>query len=62
AIVFTKADKIKAGTVQTQVANYLKVLAAQWEELPPYFVTSSQNKSGRKELIAYIDQINKELK
>ena len=33
-----------------------------WEELPPYFVTSSEKKSGRDELLDYIDSINKQIK
>lgn len=31
------------------------------EELPPYFVTSSENRMGKKELLDYIESINKEL-
>ena len=44
------------------IQQYLKKLSETWEELPPYFVTSSENRSGREELLAYIGQINKELK
>ena len=44
-----------------EVAKYMEVLKEEWEELPPYFITSSASKLGREELLAYIDDINKNL-
>lgn len=61
AIVFTKADKLKGGRLNTNINQYIKKLHEQWEELPPYFVTSSDNRMGRDELLDYIENINKEL-
>lgn len=61
ALVFTKADKLTKVKAGTNVDNYLKVLKEQWEELPPYFVTSSERGNGREELLTYIESINKEL-
>ena len=37
-------------------------LSDTWDELPPYFVTSSETKAGRDEVLGYIEQINAELK
>ena len=62
ALVFTKADKLKTSRLNANVRQYLDKLLEQWEELPPYFVTSSENRTGREELLAYIEKINKELK
>ena len=62
AIVFTKADKLSSGKLQGNVDIYLEKLSEQWEELPPYFVTSSEHKIGREEFLNYIDSINSELK
>ena len=62
AIVFTKADKLSASKVNQNVEAYKKVLSETWEELPPMFVTSSEKKQGREEVLDYIDQINKSLK
>lgn len=62
AIVFTKADKLSSRKLQGNVGIYLEKLSEQWEELPPYFVTSSEHKIGREELLNYIDSINSELK
>lgn len=61
AIVFTKADKLTANKVNANVAAYKKELSETWEELPPMFVTSSEKKQGRDELLNYIEEINKEL-
>ena len=61
AIVFTKADKLTQNKVAQNVAAYKKVLAETWEELPPIFVTSSESRQGREEVLQYIDDINKSL-
>jgi GTP-binding protein len=61
SIIFTKADKLTGGKAKTQVNAYLKKLSEQWEELPPYFISSSEKKLGRNEILDYIDQINKGL-
>ena len=61
AIVFTKADKLSATKVQQSVAAYKKKLLETWEELPLMFITSSENRLGRDEVLAYIEQINKSL-
>lgn len=62
AIVFTKADKQNVGKTKANVTRYLETLRQQWEELPPYFVTSSEKKTGRQELLDYIEEINRSLK
>jgi GTP-binding protein len=61
AIVFTKADKLTRNKAAQQVEAYKKVLSETWEEIPRIFVTSSETKEGRAELLDYIDTINKEL-
>ena len=62
AIIFTKADKQTVGKTRQNVNNYLNKLKEQWEELPPHFVSSSENGTGRQEILDYIDDINKSLK
>lgn len=61
SIVFTKADKLSASKVKTNIEAYKKVLLETWEDLPPLFVTSAQNKQGRDELLDYIESINRDL-
>ena len=63
SIVFTKADKLKSGRqLKNNVQTYLDKLKEQWEELPPYFITSSEKRLGRDELLGYIEQINNEVR
>ena len=61
ALVFTKADKQSARKTQENVDRFLETLKEQWEELPPYFITSSEKKTGRKEVLDYIDSVNRTL-
>lgn len=63
AIVFTKADKLSKSNINKNVALYQKKLLADvWEEMPPYFVTSSENGLGKDNLLEYIEQINQTLR
>lgn len=62
AIIFTKADKLTASRAKDNIQKYLKKLEEQWEELPPYFLSSSEKKTGRQEILDYIDSINRSLK
>ena len=62
SIVFTKADKSKPMQLKKNISVFLDTLAEQWEELPPHFVTSSENRTGREEVLDYIDSINESLK
>ena len=57
SIVFTKADKLSKGKLAANIKHYLSELSKQWEELPPHFITSSETKQGREELLDYIESI-----
>lgn len=58
-IIFTKADKPKRGELKKNVDRFLATLQEEWEELPPYFITSSGTGLGREAFLDYIDTINK---
>lgn len=60
-IVFTKADKLGNMELEKNVEAYKQRLLQEWEELPPIFITSSESKLGREEILDYIDQQNKEI-
>ncbi len=62
AIVFTKADKLTANKARQAVEAYKHKLLETWEVLPPIFLTSSEKKEGREEVLQYIDDINQSLK
>lgn len=62
ALIFTKADKQSVGKTKASVNRLLNTLKEQWEELPPHFISSSENKTGRQEILNYIEQVNRSLK
>jgi GTP-binding protein len=58
-IVFTKADKISKTKIDSHIAAYKKQLHANnWEEIPPYFVTSATEGTGKDAVLDYIESIN----
>ena len=61
SIIFTKADKLKGGRLKMNINAYLRELGKQWEELPPHFVSSSEDRTGRIDILNYIENINKDL-
>jgi GTP-binding protein len=61
-IVFTKTDKISKGRLKENASNYTDKLKETWEEIPPVFYTSSEQKTGKTEILDYIGKINKSLK
>ena len=58
-IIFTKADKLSKTAAKNNVENICKALSEEWEELPPYFVTSSASGLGKDEVLGFIDDCNK---
>lgn len=59
AIVFTKLDKLGNDAGRRNVQKYCSKLRETWEELPPIFLTSSEDGRGREELLDYIDELNR---
>ena len=58
-IIFTKADKLSKTAAKNNVENICKTLSEEWEELPPYFVTSSATGLGKDDVLDFIDDCNK---
>ena len=58
-IIFTKADKLSKTAAKNNVENICKSLSEEWEELPPYFVTSSATGLGKDDVLDFIDDCNK---
>ncbi|MDE6755619.1 MAG: ribosome biogenesis GTP-binding protein YihA/YsxC [Muribaculaceae bacterium] len=58
AIVFTKLDKLSSAAGKKSISAYCTTLLEQWEELPPVFATSSEDRRGREALLDYIEQLN----
>ncbi len=61
ALVFTKTDKCKQTELNRQLEQYRKRLLQTWETLPPLFMSSSEKKRGRKELLNYLSTILNDL-
>jgi GTP-binding protein len=56
ARVFTKTDKLTKSEIQNSIGEYNKIMLDRWEELPASFVSSAVNKSGREEILNFIEQ------
>jgi GTP-binding protein len=61
SIVFTKIDKLGSSALMKQIARYKKKLLMQWEELPPVFMTSAEGRTGREEVLRYIDTVHQSI-
>ena len=61
AIIFTKADKQTMAKTRKSVERFINKLQEQWEELPPFFISSSEKKTGREEILDYIEEVNKSI-
>ena len=59
AIIFTKADKLGKVSVAKNVGAYTQELKKLWEDLPSILVSSSQDGTGRDEIISFIENVNK---
>ena len=59
-IVFTKLDKLKPLEKEGKIEAYKKALSEEWEELPPYFLTSAEKKEGKQEILDFINQVNEQ--
>lgn len=60
-IIFTKVDKLSKAKVDDNVQAFLDTLREEWEELPPYFLSSAEKGMGKEEILGYIEEINKSL-
>ena len=58
-IVFTKSDKLNKVVLAKNIAHYKKELLLSWEELPQIFISSSELKKGKEEILQFIEETNK---
>ena len=59
SIVFTKMDKQSATAGERLTGEYCAALLERWEELPPIFKTSTEDKRGRDAILNYIEEMNR---
>jgi GTP-binding protein len=60
ALVFTKSDKSTQRETANHVNQFLHELSNSWETLPPHFVTSAVKRTGARQLLGFIAELNKE--
>lgn len=61
SIIFTKADKLGPVKAKQNAGKWMAALKDQWEELPPYFITSSEKRTGKDDVLTYIEDILKSI-
>ena len=62
AMVFTKTDKQGRSTLVKNFNQFKATMLNDWESLPKHFMTSSIKRTGLKELLNYISELNKGFK
>ena len=55
-IIFTKTDKLSRNQLESNTVRYKKQLLTEWEELPPLFHASSARRTGRAEILDFIEK------
>lgn len=54
-LAFTKADKLTKNQVNKNLALYKATLLKTWDDLPSLMITSAVEKTGREELLLFIE-------
>jgi GTP-binding protein len=50
-IIFTKADKINIKVAQENIEKFKNTLLETWEEMPEFFLTSSEKGTGKEDVL-----------
>ncbi len=61
-VIFTKADKSTQREAAKHARQFIEAMKKEWEFIPRSFITSAIKFLGRKEILAYIDEMNKDFK
>lgn len=61
-VIFTKADKSTQREAAKHARQFIEAMKQEWEFIPRSFMTSAVKFLGRKELLAYINELNGEFK
>ncbi|MDX2133794.1 MAG: ribosome biogenesis GTP-binding protein YihA/YsxC [Saprospiraceae bacterium] len=57
ALVFTKTDRLKPGQLAQHTATFFEALSETWETIPPHFITSSEYRTGREDILKFIEEV-----
>ncbi len=58
-MVFTKMDKLDPRDIEGNIETYLEKMSEKWSFLPQYFLTSAEKKTGKEEILAFVEETNK---
>lgn len=61
-LVFTKADRIGKVTLDENIAAFMGKLSETWETLPNYFISSAERRTGRDEMLEFIENTLRKMK
>jgi len=56
ARVFTKSDKLSADGLRSAISKYDSLMLEEWESLPPTFTTSVLKRTGKEEILSFIEE------
>ncbi len=59
-MIFTKADKTTQREAAKHARHFVEAMKTEWEFIPRSFMSSAIKFLGRKEILTYIDELNKE--
>ena len=57
-LIFTKSDKLSKSLLKKNISLFINEIKKYWINTPSYFISSSMNGTGRKEIIKHIFEIN----
>jgi GTP-binding protein len=58
-VVLTKTDKLTTNQLAANFAAYKRDLLTEWEELPPFILSSAHLNVGKVEIMSFIERTNK---
>lgn len=61
SIIFTKADKLKTNELNKNVEGFKQTLLETWEELPNIIISSAVKKTGKEDILNYIQETTENL-
>lgn len=61
-LIFTKSDKENQRTVSAHVKAFLNKMRESWQFLPAHFITSAEKKTGRRDILQLIGEMNTDWK
>lgn len=62
SLIFTKTDKVSGTVLNQNIEAFKTEMLKSWEELPRIFTTSAVARTGRADVLSYIEEVNENFK